>query len=959
MKNLILLALYVLTQVISQRAFSQNSWSKINPIKSDFTSIIAYDGSHMSVGGKNSSMFFSADKGKSWKESIVTYPQSFNVKEICRRSSTVGIALVKNNSNNVLLESQNAGKSWKKMLFPLPQAELNDIDFIGLDTGFLAGKEGQFLRTENGGTSWASFNLSANFEIQSISFSSGKHGYCIAKSDSFYLLKTIDGGVNWTKIRKSINSMQNLVAFSNKDFVYSTSAFTNFTLYNQIYFSGDEGITFQLSYESPFNQSNNLELKKINSNSLVKSATANYQFSVLRYTNISENHGLTWETDLITSDTNEPSLTKSLLNCSYYGLIEIIDLLDDKKFTANIYDGDLYTSEKFKNTICTWNKNNMYILDKVSKTWNEILIVPRNTNVFVPPYLSEIKEATNNTVLYMHHGDVYHNVHKFDLKSKVSKGIFPFAESINTYDFYDTMRVVGLNSDNHTLHITKNGGLTSYTHHIQDQIKSIKWLSENKVFYSNGNTITMSSDTGNTWTETVQDIGNQMIHKIAFESQTTGYVLGKNLQFTENGGLTWKVDSSLTELKDLVCIQFMPNGDAVTVTKNGKLLKRNKINGTWTYIPFVDNYQAVRATITDDGSLFVVGQNSTETSLFEYRSNDAATGIFELAEANICTTDSIRVFIRFENTAPNTWAFIHLSDSTGSFANPTPIDSFLTGIQEFTNIISRKIDIHHMVAPGHTYKIRVVADQVDFGTESVGKILQVSQLSQSFAGPDKTVCQSELPLQFSGQPAGGHWVSPAVNQQGATPINLSANTYELVYINQISEQCKSKDTARLLVNRNPIKAELQLSDMLLFVDSTTLEEDNSIEWYYNQTIIPGMHNFNLNIQANGLYFGKISNPQQCYVNTDSILISEIGQLISNKTSILMPNPASTHVSVKTGNAYGQIRNIRCTDGLGRTHQLWLDKNTENGVQISTLRKGIYFLHFELNGILQSHKFIKN
>jgi hypothetical protein len=85
--------------------------------------------------------------------------------------------------------------------------------------------------------------------------------------------------------------------------------------------------------------------------------------------------------------------------------------------------------------------------------------------------------------------------------------------------------------------------------------------------------------------------------------------------------------------------------------------------------------------------------------------------------------------------------------------------------------------------------------------------------------------------------------------------------------------------------------------------------------------------------------------------------------VNNENSIkigieIFPNPASSKLHFNLGNTTNQKFNIIITNGLGQTMLTKLDTDLNDGLDISNLSNGIYFLKIQNQFAQKTFKVIK-
>jgi len=116
------------------------------------------------------------------------------------------------------------------------RGKYNAIDFIGDDTGWVAGGEsGLFggkptlIKTENGGETWKVLRLDGNYAISGIDFLNDSLGWAIGMKagllikDKSYILNSRDGGTTWAIQSEGSGSLYGIFAVNDR-VVYTAGA---------------------------------------------------------------------------------------------------------------------------------------------------------------------------------------------------------------------------------------------------------------------------------------------------------------------------------------------------------------------------------------------------------------------------------------------------------------------------------------------------------------------------------------------------------------------------------------------------------------------------------------------------------------------------------------------------------------------------------------------------------------
>ncbi|MCX6134759.1 MAG: YCF48-related protein [Ignavibacteriales bacterium] len=98
----------------------------------------------------------------------------------------------------LLLISPSLFSQWSTQTSPTV-SYLNDVQFVGPQTGYVVVGGGQLLRTTNGGGQWSMQNFSSGLSISKLRFISTSVGWGIGSTAGKrgVILKTVDGGASW------------------------------------------------------------------------------------------------------------------------------------------------------------------------------------------------------------------------------------------------------------------------------------------------------------------------------------------------------------------------------------------------------------------------------------------------------------------------------------------------------------------------------------------------------------------------------------------------------------------------------------------------------------------------------------------------------------------------------------------------------------------------------------------
>lgn len=110
--------------------------------------------------------------------------------------------------NPTLLKTSSHGEVWSQKInyggtFPLSAVAINGIDFINVQTGFIATNGGEIYRTTNGGANWVEV-YNSTYAFMGLCFVSPTVGIAITSNGQ--TLRTTDSGTSWTLVSSGVTS---------------------------------------------------------------------------------------------------------------------------------------------------------------------------------------------------------------------------------------------------------------------------------------------------------------------------------------------------------------------------------------------------------------------------------------------------------------------------------------------------------------------------------------------------------------------------------------------------------------------------------------------------------------------------------------------------------------------------------------------------------------------------------
>lgn len=215
MKKLYLF-LTVLAITLFAQLYAQNGWyqqATINPSPYTITSIEFSDANNgflIANSGSSGYVYRTSNGGNNWQIDSV-FNHNLSKMEIIN-----GNYFIVGSSGKIYKKTSAAG-FWG-ILTSNTTADLNDVQFVSVDTGFVVGDGGIIRRTFNGGTTWTNPVLSSpltNYDFNSVFFTSANSGIVVGVYNFFqgFAVQTISGGQYWG-LPTSMPSKLNKVTFT-------------------------------------------------------------------------------------------------------------------------------------------------------------------------------------------------------------------------------------------------------------------------------------------------------------------------------------------------------------------------------------------------------------------------------------------------------------------------------------------------------------------------------------------------------------------------------------------------------------------------------------------------------------------------------------------------------------------------------------------------------------------------
>jgi photosystem II stability/assembly factor-like uncharacterized protein len=531
------------------------------------------DNQNLVAIGNHGIILKSSDAGNSWKKIRSEDYSSLNNLQFT--SNSVGYAV-----GDKILKTEDGGESWFSLELTKVTNTFNsprNLFFINNEVGYVFGKDGQILKTTNGGKYWKSYNHGSN-QLNSAYFFNERKGFICGSSKT--LIKTNDGGITWQSIGSLIGQLRFNTVFTKIYFVNELVGFITGD-YGEIIKTIDGGQTWSLVSKLEYDISiNDIAFLDENKGYVL---TSNYLYETV-------NGGLIWtriEKDDayeslnafdITSDGGEKWIVGHGASCcigyntgsviykhesnttwktiSYLGL-------DSNGFSA-VYFNDKqglifsqFTSGKTLDGGITWQQ-----------------IYPPETNIIQVEVINGIVYLLAQNYIYKStdFGDTWEILSEsnyfrklYFLNSQIiytiaqERGIFKSIDGGVTWvnvslapsyaiDLFFINENIGFASDAEGMYKTLDGG-NSWSQVMLDPedgyqpvVYSINFFNDSLGLAGSSAGLLKTIDGGNTWTRINKDVGG-IVKFIHLNSELEWYIVSYGrLLSTKDGGNNWKTE---------------------------------------------------------------------------------------------------------------------------------------------------------------------------------------------------------------------------------------------------------------------------------------------------------------------------------------------------------------------------------------------------------------------------------
>jgi photosystem II stability/assembly factor-like uncharacterized protein len=162
--------------------------------------------------GQNRLMLKTTDGGKSWFYMQPTLTNA-HAQGVHFPDINNGFIVGTDGSRSIIYHTTDGGSTWGTPVQPVPDWQLNAVNFFNTSIGIAVGNNGVIHRTINGGSSWVSSTSGVTDQLNDVIFLNSN--IAIAVGANGKILRSTDAGATWTIISLGITTNLRGVGFMN------------------------------------------------------------------------------------------------------------------------------------------------------------------------------------------------------------------------------------------------------------------------------------------------------------------------------------------------------------------------------------------------------------------------------------------------------------------------------------------------------------------------------------------------------------------------------------------------------------------------------------------------------------------------------------------------------------------------------------------------------------------------
>lgn len=526
MKNILLL-ITLLSHFNSHAQVEPMQWQSQLPTSYDYLDMQMLDSNSIVAVGLAGSFIRSDDGGLSWK--FVWTKTLSNLTSVDFPESNTGYAC--GNGNNyyfdqgILRKTIDGGSTWDTLTLPF-DANYSVLDFISVDSGWVAGDSGNVFRTYDGGLTWDDVSFTETRMARSIVMLDSDTGF--VAGDNAFAYRTFDGGNTWTSCAPVTSDKINSLFFLDGRTGWCTTDF------EKIYRTDNSGDTW-------VRQLNGGGTSPVNSICFIDSMHGHALSTAFRYR--TSNGGQTWQTQ----------------NQTYHYNFNIAFSDSSHGFISGSHGNIQKTSDGGNNWTDITAENNFY-------AYKNIQFTSAGTGYCVGEH-GKMRKTLNGgqTWTYLPTSTLNDLNDLCFLNSNLGYVVGEAGSVIKTTDGGMSFTPVNTGSTN--------------------ELVSVYFISADTGWVCGTNsTVYKTTNGGASWTQQTLPSFTYNCYDIVFTDALTGYIgsWANRIYKTLDGGNAWNTIPNLPSVNSIRKIQFLNPDTGWATSEYGNIMKTTDAGQTWT-----------------------------------------------------------------------------------------------------------------------------------------------------------------------------------------------------------------------------------------------------------------------------------------------------------------------------------------------------------------------------------------
>ncbi len=195
--------------IVARTSDAGETWANHSVGSIHVRDIWSPDGTRAVAVGEGGFICLTFDDGETWNTDLYSYDSDDDLLAVDFANDSIGCAVGGYGATRMprILHTEDGGLSWSFIATPYI-GWLASVKYVTDSVVVAAGKNGQILRSSNGGVTWDSVYAvsGSSFAIRELDFSDSLNGCAVADNGSVYT--SADGGLTWTVSEDTLQNLQ-------------------------------------------------------------------------------------------------------------------------------------------------------------------------------------------------------------------------------------------------------------------------------------------------------------------------------------------------------------------------------------------------------------------------------------------------------------------------------------------------------------------------------------------------------------------------------------------------------------------------------------------------------------------------------------------------------------------------------------------------------------------------------